>query len=429
MQVINTGGVLIIGTLAQRPTTAPKGTTFVDRTNGNSYLWIDNTWLLVGSNVSNLSDLSDVVITSPIDGEVLTYDDGTGNWVNVAIPTDHLIEDAVTNDTTDVAITHNTTGTPANGLGTGVTTAAETSTTPSTLMGAIEWVWATITHASRRATAKIYGYYAANKTELAVFETPSTTSISGNPRGAGAVDLQGFRNAPTHVAAGLYSVIGGGGQNLINPTNSNYSVIGGGNGNEISANGQEGVIGGGSNNVVSAVGGTVVGGAGNEAGEEYSTVLGGIEGVTRTLGQVVSAANSFVNPGDAQATVNVVFSQSITHSSTGYETIGIAQNLTNRYTLNTSQVITFDILLVGTTSGTGKSFGFRIEGLVKNNASAITVLASTVTTIYNADDTSFDARVLADSTNDALLVQVRDTDGAGDTVRWVATLRAAEVTY
>lgn len=37
-----------------------------------------------GDNVStsNLDDLADVVITSPADDQVLTYDSGTGNWVN-----------------------------------------------------------------------------------------------------------------------------------------------------------------------------------------------------------------------------------------------------------------------------------------------------------------------------------------------------------
>ena len=37
-----------------------------------------------GSDVSqsNLDDLADVVITTPADGEVLTYDSATGTWVN-----------------------------------------------------------------------------------------------------------------------------------------------------------------------------------------------------------------------------------------------------------------------------------------------------------------------------------------------------------
>ena len=35
-----------------------------------------------GAIVGNLDDLDDVVITSPTDDQVLTYDSATGDWVN-----------------------------------------------------------------------------------------------------------------------------------------------------------------------------------------------------------------------------------------------------------------------------------------------------------------------------------------------------------
>jgi len=34
--------------------------------------------------ISDLDDLNDVVITAPADGDVLSYDSGSGDWVNAA---------------------------------------------------------------------------------------------------------------------------------------------------------------------------------------------------------------------------------------------------------------------------------------------------------------------------------------------------------
>jgi hypothetical protein len=45
----------------------------------------DGNVITVGGGGS-LDDLTDVTITTPSDGDVLTYDNGTGEWVN-AVPT------------------------------------------------------------------------------------------------------------------------------------------------------------------------------------------------------------------------------------------------------------------------------------------------------------------------------------------------------
>lgn len=52
-----------------------------------------------GSSVSVLDDLSDVVITSPTDGDILSYDSGSGDWINV-VESAHALDDL-----TDVVIT------------------------------------------------------------------------------------------------------------------------------------------------------------------------------------------------------------------------------------------------------------------------------------------------------------------------------------
>jgi hypothetical protein len=45
-----------------------------------------NVITVAGGGGGSLDDLTDVTITTPADGQVLTYDNGTGEWVN-AVPT------------------------------------------------------------------------------------------------------------------------------------------------------------------------------------------------------------------------------------------------------------------------------------------------------------------------------------------------------
>lgn len=93
----------------------------------------------------------------------------------------------------------------------------------------------------------------------------------GNARGQYAVDWQTVRSTSTMVAAGSYSVIGGGRNN----TSSGLgSTIGGGRDN-ISSSTQS-TVGGGRDNVSSAFHSTVAGGRSNTSSSNYSTIGGGI---------------------------------------------------------------------------------------------------------------------------------------------------------
>jgi hypothetical protein len=81
----------------------------------------------------------------------------------------------------------------------------------------------------------------------------------------------------------------------------------------------------------------------------------------------------------------------------------------------------FDILVVGRTEA-GESAGYRITGVIENDGGTMDHNA-TVTTLFE-DDILWNARTVADTTHKALSVQVR---GNGETIRWVASLRTAEV--
>jgi hypothetical protein len=122
------------------------------------------------------------------------------------------------------------------------------------------------------------------------FNPPGTTAPAwsiqrggGDPRGLHAVDLQSARSAPTQVASGDYSVIGGG---VDNTASGGYATVGGGLQN--TASGKYATVGGGGGNTASGGGATVSGGEHNTASGDYATVGGGdhntASGLVATVG-------------------------------------------------------------------------------------------------------------------------------------------------
>ena len=49
--------------------------------------------------------------------------------------------------------------------------------------------------------------------------------------------------------------------------------------------------------------------------------------------------------------------------------------------------------------------------------------------IFAQTDVNFDAQVIGNDTTDSLDIQVRDSGASGETVRWVATVKTAEVVH
>ncbi len=124
------------------------------------------------------------------------------------------------------------------------------------------------------------------------------TTLKGDIRGSGAVDLSVFREECDQVASGEYSVISGGANNK---SSGDYSVVGGGNFNDATgeysvisgglgntASGQYSVISGGKENTASANGSVVGGGQENTATGVYSVISGGLGNTGSGVGSVVS---------------------------------------------------------------------------------------------------------------------------------------------
>jgi hypothetical protein len=161
------------------------------------------------------------------------------------------------------------------------------------------------------------------------------------------------------------------------------------------AGGSNSALVGGDQNTVSAASSAVLGGTENEidAGAPYAVVLGGFGAKASFQAQVVNSNIYFVNPGDMQGTIQVCLSEQVTHNDASWYKLWVDA-------INDYLVIPSDL------KGT-----------------------PVVTVIDDSDDVSFDARVTADDTNDALLIEVSDSDGTGDVVNWLATVRTSEITF
>lgn len=88
------------------------------------------------------------------------------------------------------------------------------------------------------------------------------------------------------------------------------------------------------------------------------------------------------------------------------------------------QTVTFNILVVGRSSA-GESAGYSFWGAIENQGGTLTVVS--MNPFVAEDDATWGARVIASDPLDALTVQVL---GDGVTaIRWVATVRTAEVSW
>jgi hypothetical protein len=291
-------------------------------------------------------------------------------------------------------------------------------------------------------------------TKITELADPIQTT-GGDARGTAATDLQITRAAVDQVASGDYAVIAGGRDNKcsgtsavvaggwnntvtfvegaivggwLNSVTKNLGFVGGGQANTASGTSYGyNTIGGGLGNTASGEWASILGGRANIASGYYSAILGGFFGLADKYAQQAHANTRFAAVGDSQSS-KFVASRLATHSDAAWYTLFL-DNIDDLLTIATDTVWTFRAQIVGTTQGCTKSFGFEITGVVENDGGTVTLLASTVTTLYDGDDASFDARALADDANNALLIQVQDADSGGDIVRWVASVQTTEVTF
>ena len=235
-------------------------------------------------------------------------------------------------------------------------------------------------------------------------------------------------------ATGSYTTISGGSGN----TSSAYAAtVGGGESN--TASNDRATVGGGESNMASGYASTVGGGYDNTASSSYSTISGGTRNIANgdtatvpggngarasLIGQWAYANGTFTDSaGEAQASLYVMRGQT---TSTGtWENLYL--DLGHRLTIPPTRTLTFDILVVGRSNAAGgnESAGYYCWGVIENVGGTTTLVGSWCNTL-GEDDSNWDVRVVADDSKDALAVQVM---GNGETIRWVATVRTAEVSW
>ena len=217
------------------------------------------------------------------------------------------------------------------------------------------------------------------------------------------------------IAQGDYSVVAGG---RFNTSSADSATVGGGDGNH--ASGIFSVIAGGVANRTGGWSASVGGSETNSATSSYSTIPGGKDANATAYGQLAYASGRFSNAGDAQASLYVL--RNTTNDAT--ETELFLDGGSQRVSVSDGRAMSFDILVVGRSSA-GTVTLSHIVGIIENTGGTTRVPTAIVAQTYT--DASGGATAVADDTNDALAVKV--TGVAATNMRWVATVRTAEVSW
>lgn len=229
-----------------------------------------------------LDDLTDVDANSPSNLDILVYNSVSGNWEAVAGSTlsTHTIEDAVTTVITPaVTLYHRTTGTAAQGFGTGLDVYAENPGGSDTKLGGFEFSFGNISGS--------YNYPAfdlnltdtyENRNPVFRIGAPFENTITPLPVGLGSIDLQTYRSANTQTSQGEYSAILGAVESTMYGTNC---LITGGDNHNIGSSISRSAIIGGTTNTITGSGDvhSILGGKSNTVNSDnlfnYNSIVNG----------------------------------------------------------------------------------------------------------------------------------------------------------
>lgn len=145
------------------------------------------------------------------------------------------------------------------------------------------------------------------------------------------------------------------------------------------------------------------------------------------FGAKAFANGSFATAGDAQTLLMVLRNETTTNATTELFLDGTAG--TQRVVLPNNSVMTFEVTIAARrTDATGGAAGYRFIGVIrKDGSNASTTFTGTPSKIIIGEtNTTWDANVVADTTNGSLRVNV--TGENGKTIRWVATAIVTVVT-
>jgi hypothetical protein len=236
------------------------------------------------------------------------------------------------------------------------------------------------------------------------------------------------------VASGDWSFVGGGVKNVASGIGS---FIGGGGtdgfiGN--TASNQNSAVVCGTSNTASGISALVANGYGNVASGNFSSVLGGAFGTTRSIvGNVVAPAST--NPisttaGTQQSALLILGVQTTDATATVLRSNTSAASTVNQVILPNNSAYYFRGTVVAGVTGGGNTKGWTIEGVIKRgaNAASTTVVGVTVMSSYgDAGAVTWTIAAAADTTNGGL--KITFTGQAGTTIRVVAKIESTEMTF
>ena len=236
------------------------------------------------------------------------------------------------------------------------------------------------------------------------------------------------------------SVLSGGSANLVS-SNTQAAFIGGGSGNRIASSTPYGVIAGGANNLNAGYASTIAGGLQNviEAGASQAFIGGGQFNLVAAnadhaeaggryagaslYGQWARASDRFAATGDGQTSVFTLYAET---DNAVPKAMALDKAAALPLSVPGGQTMSFDIL-VAARSSTGQSAGYQIRGVIKNIGGATSLVGVPLVTLLGEDVAGWDVAVKANDQFDFLQVEV--TGAAATTIRWIATVRTAEVKF
>lgn len=473
----NNGDVLTYDTLTSEWVSAPGGATSLSNATPQP-LGIASAG--VGTSASRddhvhampaLDDLTNINAPTPNDGDVLTYDNATSDWISSApvvtplsnatpqnlgvasagVSTsasrdDHVHAVPALNDLSNVSVA------APNNLDV-LTYDNATSTWIAAAGGGGGGGWPTSTGTDTNGRVYEQALVATANTSLIISPTGTgglqtaiadNAATGGDSRGDNAVDWQTVRSASTQVASGVESVIGGGDRNTasgtesvvsggqVNAATSTGCTVGGGRVN--SSTSGDSTVGGGLSNLSTNSASTVSGGDTNTASGNKSSIPGGERGVADQRGMFSHASGRFSIDGDAQYSRMIMRRQTTDATPTVLTADGTSGGSDDRVTLPAESAFCFDIYVIATQSagvaGTASdSAWWHFRGGIKRDNSNNTTLIGSNTSETGADAgaAAWQVSVTANDVNESLQIEV--TGEALKTIRWVATVQYARVAY
>lgn len=247
-----------------------------------------------------------------------------------------------------------------------------------------------------------------------VAQLPDSTSTGGNKRGSYAVDLQMSRASAARVASGNYSTAVGR-DNTASGANSFAA------GYLNTASGDTSTTTGNVNTASGSIS-AVIGGDQSTASGYGSWVIGGRSVTSANFGQ-----GSWGGIGDGLSKSSVMSVTGLTSDATPTNLMCDGSGGGNRMVIPNDRMWVFSMLVAGTDPANGQFAGYEIKGVISNIAGTVALVGAITKTVIAEVNAAWDVDVVADDTNNALVVVV--TGEAARGIRWLAAVTVAELGY